>query len=551
MITAGSVRGKCWAPQFGQAMALPAERGSQPWPQTPQKRWRVRQCIRPRAWASIEASPGRQQPRDGAQVVEGAEALGQEGQRVLGRAAIDREDGGAVAQAEQRPGAARHQHRLGGLAREEHGLGRAQFDAAQEALRAPDGGDEGGGVGEGGGDEGLVVAPVRHAVERAAGVGVGAAGGDGEHGGRKPRTGGRRGQHGRVPGAMPGGAAEPCAAWRMDSRGPSPIFRRGRPVADGRLVNPVRSGRKQPRRVTARVVAGLPPPSAPASPLAPGVPTRSPGGPGRPNPAARMTSDTDLSTDASDELPEPPMEGPGLFGDPDPAPAVAAAPATAAAPRPLPRPSPRSPTACWRGSTGRRTFNDLIGQEALVRTLRNAFAQNRVAHAFMLTGVRGVGKTTTARIIARALNCIGPDGKGGPTADPCGVCPECRAILADRHPDVLELDAASNNSVDNVREIREAVRFRPSQGRFKVYILDEVHMLSGGGVQRAAQDAGGAAAAGEVPLRHDGDPQGPGDHPLALPALRPAPRAAGDAARALRRHRGARRGRRSSRRRWR
>jgi DNA polymerase-3 subunit gamma/tau len=126
-----------------------------------------------------------------------------------------------------------------------------------------------------------------------------------------------------------------------------------------------------------------------------------------------------------------------------------------------------------------QNFHDLIGQEALVRTLRNAFAQNRVAHAFMLTGVRGVGKTTTARIIARALNCIGPDGQGGPTADPCGVCPECRAILADRHPDVMELDAASNNGVENVREIREAVRFRPSQGRFKVYILDEVHMLSG------------------------------------------------------------------------
>ncbi|TPG58051.1 DNA polymerase III subunit gamma/tau [Roseomonas nepalensis] len=191
-----------------------------------------------------------------------------------------------------------------------------------------------------------------------------------------------------------------------------------------------------------------------------------------------MTSDTDLSTDAADELPEPPMEGPGLFGDPDPAPA-AAAPATAAAPPP---PAPAEPSQPYRVLARKyrpQDFNDLIGQEALVRTLRNAFAQNRVAHAFMLTGVRGVGKTTTARIIARALNCIGPDGKGGPTADPCGVCPECRAILADRHPDVLELDAASNNSVDNVREIREAVRFRPSQGRFKVYILDEVHMLSG------------------------------------------------------------------------
>ena len=193
-----------------------------------------------------------------------------------------------------------------------------------------------------------------------------------------------------------------------------------------------------------------------------------------PTPAARMTSDTELSPDPSDELPEPPMEGPGLFGDPDPAPVVppAAPPAPVAA-------GASQPYRVLARKYRPQDFNDLIGQEALVRTLRNAFAQNRVAHAFMLTGVRGVGKTTTARIIARALNCIGPDGRGGPTADPCGVCPECRAILADRHPDVLELDAASNNSVDNVREIREAVRFRPSQGRFKVYILDEVHMLSG------------------------------------------------------------------------
>ncbi|MBP0493913.1 DNA polymerase III subunit gamma/tau [Roseomonas indoligenes] len=191
-----------------------------------------------------------------------------------------------------------------------------------------------------------------------------------------------------------------------------------------------------------------------------------------------MTSDTDLSTEAPDDLPEPPMEGPGLFGDPVPAPA----PAPAAVPTPAPSPAPAEPAQPYRVLARKyrpKSFADLIGQDTLVRTLRNAFAQNRVAHAFMLTGVRGVGKTTTARIIARALNCIGPDGNGGPTADPCGVCPECRAILADRHPDVVELDAASNNSVDNVREIREAVRFRPSQGRFKVYILDEVHMLSG------------------------------------------------------------------------
>src|ERR1700761_7761119 len=123
-------------------------------------------------------------------------------------------------------------------------------------------------------------------------------------------------------------------------------------------------------------------------------------------------------------------------------------------------------------------FTGLIGQEALVRTLRNAFAAGRVAHAFMLTGVRGVGKTTTARIIARALNCVGPNGTGGPTADPCGVCANCVAILADRHPDVTEMDAASRNGVGDVREIVEAVRFRPMQARNKVFILDEVHMLT-------------------------------------------------------------------------
>jgi DNA polymerase-3 subunit gamma/tau len=166
--------------------------------------------------------------------------------------------------------------------------------------------------------------------------------------------------------------------------------------------------------------------------------------------------------------PPPPPDGPGLFGDAPEAPAL-----FGDAP-PGPAPAYRVLARKYRP----QSFADLIGQEALVRTLRNAFAQNRVAHAFMLTGVRGVGKTTTARIIARALNCVGPTGAGGPTAEPCGACPECRAILADRHPDVLELDAASNNGVDAIREIREAVRFRPAQGRFKIYILDEVHMLS-------------------------------------------------------------------------
>jgi len=124
-------------------------------------------------------------------------------------------------------------------------------------------------------------------------------------------------------------------------------------------------------------------------------------------------------------------------------------------------------------------FTGLIGQEALVKALSNAFATGRVAHAFMLTGVRGVGKTTTARIIARALNCIGPDGKRKePTVQPCGVCEPCVAIAESRHVDVQEMDAASNNGVEEVRQIIDAVRYAPASARYKVYILDEVHMLS-------------------------------------------------------------------------
>ena len=124
------------------------------------------------------------------------------------------------------------------------------------------------------------------------------------------------------------------------------------------------------------------------------------------------------------------------------------------------------------------TFAEMIGQDAMVRTLRNAIASHRLAHAFILTGVRGVGKTTTARIIARALNCVGPDGTGGPTADPCGVCAHCIAIAEDRDVDVMEMDAASNTGVDNVRELIDGVRYRPVAARYKVYIVDEVHMLS-------------------------------------------------------------------------
>ncbi|MXY38570.1 MAG: DNA polymerase III subunit gamma/tau [Rhodospirillaceae bacterium] len=124
------------------------------------------------------------------------------------------------------------------------------------------------------------------------------------------------------------------------------------------------------------------------------------------------------------------------------------------------------------------TFDELIGQDVLVRTLTNAIRLNRVHHAFILTGVRGIGKTTTARLIARALNCVGPDGAGGPTIEPCGVCVHCVAIAEDRDVDVLEMDAASNTGVDDVREIIDSARYRPVAAKFKIYIIDEVHMLS-------------------------------------------------------------------------
>jgi DNA polymerase-3 subunit gamma/tau len=125
-------------------------------------------------------------------------------------------------------------------------------------------------------------------------------------------------------------------------------------------------------------------------------------------------------------------------------------------------------------------FRELIGQDAMVRILSNAIKSGRIAHAFMLTGVRGVGKTTTARIIARALNCTGTDGKGGPTVEPCGKCPNCVAIAEDRHVDVIEMDAASRTGVDNIRDLTDGVRYKPVNARYKVYIIDEVHMLSTG-----------------------------------------------------------------------
>jgi DNA polymerase-3 subunit gamma/tau len=123
-------------------------------------------------------------------------------------------------------------------------------------------------------------------------------------------------------------------------------------------------------------------------------------------------------------------------------------------------------------------LSELVGQDMLVKTLAQGIERNRLPHAFLLHGIRGVGKTTTARILAKALNCLGENGQGGPTPDPCGVCDSCKAISEDRHMDVLEMDAASRTGVDDVREVIEAARYKAVSGRYKIYIIDEVHMLS-------------------------------------------------------------------------
>lgn len=125
-----------------------------------------------------------------------------------------------------------------------------------------------------------------------------------------------------------------------------------------------------------------------------------------------------------------------------------------------------------------QNFEELLGQDALVQTITNAIKNNRLHHAYILTGIRGVGKTTTARIIAKALNCTGKDALNGATVNPCGICDNCRAIAESRHIDVLELDAASRTGVDDIREILDGVRYKPTSARYKVYIIDEVHMLS-------------------------------------------------------------------------
>ncbi|GAB4145721.1 MAG: DNA polymerase III subunit gamma/tau [Sphingomonadales bacterium] len=144
------------------------------------------------------------------------------------------------------------------------------------------------------------------------------------------------------------------------------------------------------------------------------------------------------------------------------------------------RPVSQSPYLVLARKYRPQTFAELIGQDAMVRTLKNALDKGRLAHAFILTGVRGVGKTTTARLIARALNCVGADGQGGPTVSPCGVCAFCRAIAESRDTDVIEMDAASHTGVDNMRGIIDNVAYAAAAARYKIYIIDEVHMLSKG-----------------------------------------------------------------------
>lgn len=125
-----------------------------------------------------------------------------------------------------------------------------------------------------------------------------------------------------------------------------------------------------------------------------------------------------------------------------------------------------------------QTFSEVIGQDVLIKTLTNAIEQNKIHHAFILTGIRGVGKTTTARLIAKSLNCIGLDGNGKETVQPCLQCSHCKAIANGNDQDVIEFDAASHTSVNDIRDIIDSIGYAPVSSRYKIYIIDEVHMLS-------------------------------------------------------------------------
>ena len=220
-------------------------------------------------------------------------------------------------------------------------------------------------------------------------------------------------------------------------------------------------------------------------------------------------------------------------------------------PEPPQKPADASPYRVLARKYRPQSFAELIGQEAMVKTLANAIERDRLAHAFLLTGVRGVGKTSTARLIAKALNCIGPDGQGGPTIEPCGVCEPCRAIAEGRHIDVIEMDAASpHRRRRRARDHRGGALFGGLGALQDLHHRRSPHAVEER-VQRAAEDARGAAGACEVPVRHDRGEQGAGHRPVALPALRPAPHPGRHARRAFRPCRQGRRASRSSPRRWR
>ena len=169
-----------------------------------------------------------------------------------------------------------------------------------------------------------------------------------------------------------------------------------------------------------------------------------------------------------------------------------------------------------------RNFETLVGQQHVVQALSNALTQQRLHHAYLFTGTRGVGKTTISRILAKSLNCTGPDGSGGITATPCGVCEACRDIDAGRFIDYVELDAASNRGVEEITRLLDQSVYKPVLGRFKVYLIDEVHMLSTTAFQRDAEDARGAARVSEIRARHHRSAEGARDRAVALPAVQPA-----------------------------